>query len=228
MGNTGIEVDKVEKQKRIYEISLMLRRKPMNYILGYIRENWEVETSQAYNYIKEAKTEWGRYFANVKNTGMGYYITQIRDLKDSIMSKEGLNKDDYRILLDIFKEEAKLMGVYPAEKHKIEDEKEVIVIGSERDRETLLENMTDEELRDYIKRLRTHKEEREKGIGAKEKLTEKIDIIVKKEAEEREGIKTSNDGDREIEMEDWTEEQWIDYIKEIQSRKEEREKITNG
>ncbi|MBA7539864.1 hypothetical protein ES705_32149 [subsurface metagenome] len=40
MGNTGVEVDKVEKQKRIYEISLLLRKKSVNYILQFVAQNW--------------------------------------------------------------------------------------------------------------------------------------------------------------------------------------------
>ena len=48
----------------------------------------------------------------------------------------------------------------------------------------------------------------EEGKDARAKLTEKIELIAKR---------------REVEMEDWTEEQWVDYIKEVQARKEKRE-----
>ena len=124
MGNTGVEVDKVEKQKRIYEISLLLRKKSVNYILQFVAQNWGLRNRQAYNYIRLAREEWQKYFAKLKTDGMSYHAAQLRDLKDTAYDKE-----DYRLVFDIAKEEAKLMGIYPAEKHKMEEERKVIVIG---------------------------------------------------------------------------------------------------
>ncbi|MBA7549983.1 hypothetical protein ES705_42488 [subsurface metagenome] len=47
------------------------------------------------------------------------------------------------------------------------------------------------------------------GADAKEEFIEKIDDMAKK---------------HEIEMENWTDEEWLDYIKEVRARKEERER----
>jgi len=123
-------IDKVEKQKRIYQISLLLRRKPMNFILEFIRKNWDIERAQAYNYINSAKKEWQKYFKNLKRAGMGYHISQLRELKDQAYSRKiimgrGDNKEvitiaDLGLIFEITKEEAKLMGIYPAEKHKVD------------------------------------------------------------------------------------------------------------
>jgi hypothetical protein len=129
------KVDSVEKDKRVYQVALMLRRKPIPFIVDYIKREWGLERTQAYNYIKEAKNEWQKYLTNVKRWGMGYYISQLRDLKDQAYSRKviigkGDNKElitiaDLGLVFDITKEEAKLMGIYPAT--KIELENKIIV-----------------------------------------------------------------------------------------------------
>jgi len=118
-------IDKIEKQKRIYEISLLLRKKSINYILQFVAQNWGLRNRQAYNYIRLAREEWQKYFAKLKTDGMSYHVAQLRDLKDATYGKE-----DYRLVFDIAKEEAKLMGIYPTEKHKMEEERRIIVIGA--------------------------------------------------------------------------------------------------
>jgi len=102
----GKRIDEVEKQKRIYQVSLLLRRKPISFIVQFITQKWDLEKRQAYNYIKLAKEEWGRYFANMKSSGIGYHISQMREIKDKAYSE-----NDLRLAFDVAKEEAKLMGV---------------------------------------------------------------------------------------------------------------------
>ena len=115
-------IDQVEKEKRVYQVSLLLRRKPLSFIIEYIRKNWGLEKAQAYNYIKLARNEWKKYFTNLKHAGVSYHVTQMRDLKDQAFIEK-----DTRLVLDIAKEEAKLMGIYPAEKH--EETRKVIILG---------------------------------------------------------------------------------------------------
>jgi hypothetical protein len=102
----GKKIDEVEKQKRIYQVSLLLRRRPTGFIVDFIRQEWGIERAQAFNYIKLAKEEWARYFANMKSSGIGYHITQMREIKD-----KAYGNDDLRLVFDIAKEEAKLMGM---------------------------------------------------------------------------------------------------------------------
>lgn len=99
-------IDKVEKEKRIYQVSLLLRRRPTGFIVDFIRQEWGIERAQAFNYIKLAKEEWARYFANMKSSGIGYHITQMREIKD-----KAYGNDDLRLVFEIAKEEAKLMGM---------------------------------------------------------------------------------------------------------------------
>ena len=136
------EADKIEKEKRIYQVSLMLRRKPMSFILQFIADNWHLEKRQAYNYIKLARREWEKYFSQVKRCGKSYYVTQLRDLKDQAYSRKiiigkGDNKEtvtiaDLGLVFDISKEEAKLMGIYPSEKHDVKVEGELIITDAKR------------------------------------------------------------------------------------------------
>ncbi|TFB08812.1 hypothetical protein E3V08_02430 [Candidatus Atribacteria bacterium MT.SAG.1] len=118
----GKRIDEVEKQKRVYQISLMLRRKTISFILQFIALNWGLEKRQAYNYIRLAKKEWGKYFLNVEHAGISYHIAQLRDIKDQAYSKKvviGRGDDkqiitvaDLGLVFEIAKEEAKLMGMY--------------------------------------------------------------------------------------------------------------------
>ena len=126
-----------EMDRRIYQVGLMLRRKSPGFIVDFCKQTWGIERAQANVYMKKARAEWKKHFNNIKKAGMGYHIAQIRDLKDMAYSKKVVvgtvdNKQviqvpDLNLILDITKEEAKLMGIYPAEKH--EDLHKVIVLG---------------------------------------------------------------------------------------------------
>ena len=119
------KADEIEHQKKIYQISLLLRRKPMAFIIEYMRAEWHIEKAQAYRYIAAARKEWKKYFEKLKKDGMAYHVAQIRDLKD-----KAYTENDMRLVLDITKEEAKLMGIYPAEKY--EETRKVIILGKKK------------------------------------------------------------------------------------------------
>jgi len=154
------KVDSVEKDKRVYQVALMLRRKPIPFIVDYIKREWGLERTQAYNYIKEAKNEWKKYLTNVKRWGMGYYISQLRDLKDQAYSRKvimgrGDNKDtvtiaDLNLVFEITKEEAKLMGIYPADKSEID----VTHKGLDYEEYKRIKGMTKDERAAFISELR--------------------------------------------------------------------------
>jgi len=121
--------DMVEVEKRVYQVGLMLRRKPTSFIVDYCRQNWGIERAQANIYIKKARKEWRKYFEKLEGDGIAYHIAQNRDLKDMAFSKKVVvgtvdNKQikqvaDLGLILEIAKEEAKLMGIYPAGKDAI-------------------------------------------------------------------------------------------------------------
>lgn len=132
------KVDHIEKEKRVYQVGLMLRRKPISFIIEYVRTEWGLQKAQAYNYIKDARAEWQKYFSQVKRCGKSYYVSQLRDLKDQAYNRKvvigrGENKDkvtiaDLGLVFEISKEEAKLMGIYPSEKHDIKVKGELKII----------------------------------------------------------------------------------------------------
>jgi len=118
-----------ELQERIHLVSLMLRRKSTLFIINYVARVWHLGRGQAYSYMREARAEWEVYFNNLKANGKAYHVTQLRDLKDQAFSaKRIIGKGENRkvirtpnlpLVLSIVQEEAKLMGVYPVERHEV-------------------------------------------------------------------------------------------------------------
>ena len=123
------QADKVEYEKRVYQIGLLLRRKPVNFIIQFASDKWGIGARQTRTYIRKAREDWQKYFEKLKGDGMAYHVAQIRDLKD-----KAFIDGDTRLVLDITKEEAKLMGIYPAEKH--EDTRKIIVLKKEEKEKT--------------------------------------------------------------------------------------------
>lgn len=131
------KADMMEVERRIYQVGLMLRRKSPGFIVEYCKQTWDIERTQANVYMRKARAEWKKHFNNVKKAGMGYHVAQIRDLKDmaysrkvvvgTVDNKQVVQVPDLNLILDIAKEEAKLMGIYPAEKH--EETRKVIILG---------------------------------------------------------------------------------------------------
>jgi len=165
-------VDSIEIQKRIYQVGLMLRRKSMPFILEFIGKEWGIERAEAYRYISLAKKEWKKYFSQVKKCGMSYYVSQLRDLKDQAYSRKviigrGDNKNtvtiaDLGLVFEITKEEAKLMGIYPSEKH------DVNVKGKIEGRMETILKMEEDELDRFIEALAKRKTGINHSINRKE------------------------------------------------------------
>jgi len=98
----------IEKQKRIYKISLLLRRRTPDFLISYMKLKWGIERRQGFNYIRLAKKEWASYYA--KYLGIppqAYCLAELRDLTD-----EALKQNDLKLAFDIAKEETKIMGAY--------------------------------------------------------------------------------------------------------------------
>ena len=104
----------IETEKRILIVGLLLERKPPSFVLQFIAQKWDLEQRQAYNYIRLARKEWQKNFKNNKRAGMGYHLAKRKTLYDKLMEQE-----DYRGALEVSKDESKLLGVYPTEKHDV-------------------------------------------------------------------------------------------------------------
>lgn len=100
--------DDTEKQKRVYRISLLLRRKTSEFLIEYMRQEWGIKRRQGFNYIRLAKREWASHYAKCLGVPCRvYYIAELRDLRD-----QALEQNDLKLAFDIAKEEAKVMGAY--------------------------------------------------------------------------------------------------------------------
>ncbi|MBA7483367.1 hypothetical protein ES707_18881 [subsurface metagenome] len=98
----------IEKQKRVYRISLLLRRKTPEFLIEYMRQEWGIKRRQGFNYIRLAKKEWASHYTKCFGVPFKvYYIAELRDLKD-----EALEQNDLKLAFGIAKEEAKVMGFY--------------------------------------------------------------------------------------------------------------------
>jgi len=127
--------------QRIYQVGQMLRRKTVPFILQYASTNWKIGARQTRTYMRKARADWKNYSEKLKANARAYSLAKLRDLNDQAHSKKVVvgtidNKQiiqvaDLGLILDISKEENKLMGIYPAEKH--EETRRVIVLGAEED-----------------------------------------------------------------------------------------------
>ena len=136
-------VDDKTHEERVHEVSLLLKRKSIPYIIQFITETYKVDERQARNYIRQAKKESEKYFSQDKKCGMAYHVNQLRELKDEAYgratiigrgdSKMVITVPDLNLVFEITREEAKLMGIYPAEKH--EETRKVIILGAKKEKE---------------------------------------------------------------------------------------------
>ncbi|MBA7557681.1 hypothetical protein ES705_50450 [subsurface metagenome] len=99
--------DDIEKEKRIYQVGLLLSRKPNKIICQLTSQKWGISTRQVRRYIKLAKREWEKYFTDIKRCGMAYHIAKRREVRDKAMEDK-----NYRLVLDVDKDEAELLGLY--------------------------------------------------------------------------------------------------------------------
>lgn len=105
----------IETEKKILIVGLLLERKPPSFVVQFIAEKWGLENRQAYNYIRLARKEWQKNFKNNKRAGMAYHLAKRKTLYDKLMEQE-----DYRGALEASKDESKLLGIYPVEKHEVD------------------------------------------------------------------------------------------------------------
>jgi hypothetical protein len=99
--------DKLEIEKRIHQVGLLLPRKTKKMIVEFIGKTWGIEKSQAYDYIGLAEKEWAKYFSQVERCGKAYYFAKFRHLYD-----KALGDNDTRLALDVTDKEIKLSGLY--------------------------------------------------------------------------------------------------------------------
>ena len=140
--------DKKQLDERILEVSRqMLKGYPNKKIVQNSSILWNVSERQIRKYITKAYAMWHKEYEKRLKAGLDYHmavrmklyeeaykgnrikITKI--IKGQKMTIERVENQDFRLCLEIAKDIAKLEGIYPAEKHKIDETRKVIVIGGE-------------------------------------------------------------------------------------------------
>ena len=123
--------NKKEIEKRIMIVSKqILEEVTTPEILQNAAEKWNISERQTRTYIRRCYNLWHKDFEKKRKRNLDYHYAKRADLY-----KQAYSKKQWNICLDIIKDEAKLSGSYPAEKHKIEETREVIIniIGEEKE-----------------------------------------------------------------------------------------------
>lgn len=115
-------IDKIKIEERVLEISKMLLNGfTSSEICHNVSLKWNVSERQIQRYIRRCYNLWHRDFQKKIKSNFDYHLAKRGDLYKKVYEKENWN-----ICLEIAKDEAKLMGIYPTEKYKVEIE-EIIV-----------------------------------------------------------------------------------------------------
>ena len=110
--------DKSELSKRYNKIvSLKLTGSRRGEILEYARVQWGLHEAQADNYIAKATALIDIEAAKAREENYSEQVAFRRMLR-----KRAMGDNDVRLALDVAKDEAKILDLYPAEKHKHEFE----------------------------------------------------------------------------------------------------------
>jgi len=119
---------KKEINERILEISKMLMNELTTpEILQKASEKWGISDRQTRTYIRRCYDLWHKDFEKKRKRNLDYHLAKRADIY-----KQAYNKKQWNICLEIIKDEAKLMGIYPSEKHDIKVEGELKIINAKK------------------------------------------------------------------------------------------------
>jgi len=108
------KVDQHTYEARVREvIGWICQGWPTTKILPHITELWGVEVRQGRNYVRAAR----RRIAALHKHKLKYMAEEMFARHDDLRGRAYEDRD-YRFILDVDKEDAKLLGLYPAEKHE--------------------------------------------------------------------------------------------------------------
>jgi len=106
--------DKATFEQRVtVVIGLIIHGVAHRRIVPNIAETWGIEHRQARNYVRAARRQISALAEQKRKTMLADMIVRHDDLRE-----KGYAGGDHRLVLDVDKEDAKLLGLYPAEKHE--------------------------------------------------------------------------------------------------------------
>lgn len=107
--------NKIEIDKRLLIISkLLLKGNSTGEILHFTARIWGIEERQTKEYIKRCYSLWYREFEKKFQAGISYHLSKRRDLY-----KKAYIVRDWQTCLRIAQDEAKIMDIYPSERHEL-------------------------------------------------------------------------------------------------------------
>ena len=108
------KTDKITHEHRIQAVLAMIHR---GWSSQRIVENgcktWDISHQAVYGYIKTARNRIAELYKHKLVSMAGEILSRHDDLRE-----KGYTGGDLRLVLDTDKEDAKLLGLYPAEKHE--------------------------------------------------------------------------------------------------------------
>jgi len=108
------KTDKITHEHRIQAVLAMIHR---GWSSQRIVENgcktWDISHQAVYGYIKTARNRIAELYKHKLGSMAGEILSRHDDLRE-----KGYAGGDHRLVLDVDKEDAKLLGLYPAEKHE--------------------------------------------------------------------------------------------------------------
>ena len=117
------EANKREIEERIAIVSKqVLNGLTTQEICRNASEKWDISKRQVERYIRRCYNLWHKDFEKKRKRNLDYHFAKRRDLY-----KQAYNKKQWNICLEIVKDEAKLTGIYPSEKHDVKVEGELKV-----------------------------------------------------------------------------------------------------
>ena len=109
------KADKIEYEQRVdIALGLMARGWRKVRIVHNLAKTWGVKNRQAYNYVRSAEKRIEARGQQKREHLLDELLARHDDLRD-----KGYGDRDHRLVLDVDKEDAKLLGLYPAEKRDV-------------------------------------------------------------------------------------------------------------
>ncbi len=87
---------------------MLLRGYRSQEIVNWVKDKWHLRERQAWEYIRKAQEAMQEAFAERQQLALAEHMEIRRDLR-----KQAYKAEDYRLVLEIMKDEAKLLGLYP-------------------------------------------------------------------------------------------------------------------
>ena len=108
------KADKITYEQRVTIIlGLIARGVRSERIVQNVSETWDITGRQARNYVRAARRRIAALTAHKREHLLGEILVRRDDLREKAYSS-----GDHRLVLDLDKEDTKLLGLYPAEKHE--------------------------------------------------------------------------------------------------------------